>query len=79
MANRVMDISEALGYTPEGSDGYGVRLGDLEIYDSYAVMKVLPEDTVVCLLRPLVVGNSSDEEYYEREIDMFRALVEYTE
>ena len=79
VANRVMDISEVLGYTPEGSDGYGVRLGDLEIYDSYAVMKVLPEDTVVCLLRPLVVGNSSEEEYYERELDMFRALVEYTE
>lgn len=77
--NRLMQLSEVLGYTPDGADAYGVRLGDLEIYNSYAVLKALPEDTVVCLLRPLVVGNSSDGEYYARERDMFRALIEYAE
>ena len=77
-ANRVMNIDGVLGYIPEGSDGYGVRLGDLEVYGSYASLRVLPEDTVVCILRPLVVGNSSDEEYYKNECDMLRALVEYT-
>ena len=78
-ADRIASVSEVLGYTPEGSDGYGVRLGDLAIYNSYAALRVLPEDTVVCLLRSLVVGNSSDAEYYENECDMFRALIEYTE
>ena len=78
-SERVMDVSEVLGYTPEGSDGYGIRLGDLAVYNSYAVLKALPEDTVVCLLRPLVVGNSSDEKYYENECEMFKALVEYSE
>ena len=78
-ANRVADISEVLGYTPEGSDGYCVRVGDLDIYNSYAALRVIPEDTVVCLLRPLVVGNSSDAKYYERECEMFRAIIEYTE
>lgn len=78
-SERVMSVYEVLGYTPEGSDGYGIRLGDLAVYNSYAVLKALPEDTVVCLLRPLVVGNSSDEKYYENECEMFKALVEYSE
>lgn len=78
-SNRIMNLSEVLGYTPEGSDDYGVRLGDLGVYDSYAALKALPEDTVVCLLRPLAFGNSSDEKYYYREREMFKALIEYNE
>jgi hypothetical protein len=78
-ANRVMSVSDVLGYIPDGSDGYGVRLGDLEIYESYAVLKTLPEDTVVCLLRPLVVGNSSDEKYYDREREMFSAIIKFAD
>lgn len=78
-ADRIMNISDVLGYVPEGSDGYGVRLGDLAVYDSYAALRALPEDTVVCLLRPLVVGNSSDDEYYDRERETFRAIIEYAE
>ncbi len=75
----IMRVSDVLGYTPEGSDDYCVRLGDLEVYDAYAALRVLPEDTVVCLLKPFAVGNSSDDEYYEREREMFRALLEYTD
>ena len=54
--NRILELSEVFGYTPENSiDKYGLRLGDLEIYDEYGVLKALPEDTVVCILRSLVV------------------------
>lgn len=77
--NRLMSVSEVLGYTPEGCDGYGVALGETGLYQSYAALKSLPENTVICLLRPLVVGNSSDEKYYKNECDMFKALLEYSE
>ena len=74
--DRLMNVSETLGYTPEGAYGaYGVRLGDTKLYENYAVMKLLPEDTVICLMKPYVAGNSSDDEYYEREKAMFGALV----
>ena len=73
------NISDVLGYTPEGSDGVGVRLGDLDVYRAYASLRVLPEDTIVCLFNPFTVGNSSDEKYYDRECETFRAIIEYTE
>ena len=78
-SNRLVQLSEVLGYTPQGSDDFGVRLGDLNVYDAYAALRVLPEDTVVCLLTPLVFGNSSDEEYYQRECDMFEAILGYAD
>lgn len=77
---RLQKLSDVLGYKPEGAVGeYGVRLGDTELYKSYGVMRLLPEDTVVCLLSPLWKGGkSSKEEYYAREKAMFEAIVEYT-
>ncbi len=76
--NRILELSEVLGYTPENSiDNYGLRLGDLAIYDEYSVLKKLPEDTVVCILRSLVVGKSSKPKLYAQEMDMFSAIVEF--
>ena len=76
--NRLLELSEALGYTPENSvDGYGISLGDLEIYDEYSVLKALPEDTVVCILRSLVVGKNSKPKMYAQEMDMFCAILEF--
>ena len=76
--NRVLELSEVLGYTPESAlDKYGVRLGDLDIYDEYSVLKVLPEDTVVCILRSLAIGKNSKPKIYAQEMDTFCAIVEY--
>ena len=77
--NRLMSLEEALGREIAASvDGYGVRLGDLAVYDAYGVVAALPEDTVVCLLRPLWKGGkSSKPEYYEREKRMLEAILEY--
>lgn len=78
-SGRLAKVSDTLGYLPEGaSDEYGVRLGDLDIYSSYGVMRELPEDTVVCLLLPLIAGKSSDPEMYGYEKQMFAAIIEYT-
>ncbi|MBQ8140247.1 MAG: hypothetical protein IJ038_00940 [Clostridia bacterium] len=75
--DRLMKLSDVLGYSDGSIDGYGYRLGDLEIYDSYGALQVMPEDTVVCLLRPLVVGKSSDAEAYGFEKSMFKAIIEF--
>ena len=56
-------------------DGYGVRLGDTALYQTFGVYQVLPEDTVICLMRPYVIGRSSKAEAYRFEVDTFLALV----
>ncbi len=76
--DRLLELSEALGYAYEGSaDGYGIKLGDTDIYASYGALRVLPEDTVVCILRPLVAGKTSKPEMYAYEKSMFKAIVEF--
>lgn len=75
---RLMKLSDVLGYETENSfDGYGIKLSELGIYEAYAAVRMLPDDTVVCILKPLVMGKSSKEEMYAREKDMFRAVVEF--
>ncbi len=75
---RLASLSDTLGYVPEGAYGeYGVRLGDTALYGEYGVIQKLPEDTVICLLKPYVMGKSSKEKYYAREEQMFEALVTF--
>ncbi len=75
-ADRLQPLSAVLADATEGGEEqYGVRLGDTELYRQYAVLGVLPEDTVICLLKPYVVGKSSKAELYRYEIEMFAALV----
>ena len=76
---RLASISDTVGYLPEGAiDEYGVKLGDLDIYSAYGSMRKLPEDTVVCILLPLVAGKSSDEEMYAHEREMFAAILGFS-
>ena len=73
--NVLMKLSDAFSSVPEScEDGYGIRLCDTEAYNEYAVLKNLPEDTVVCLMRPLISGRSAKEENYQIEKEMFAAL-----
>lgn len=77
-SDRLVSLTEALGYTPESAYGeYGIRLGETALYEQYGVMKLLPEDTVICLMRPYVAGNSGNEEYYAYEKKMFEALASF--
>ena len=76
--DRLVSLEEAFGYVPEGACGeYGITLGETALYEQYGVMKLIPEDTVICLLRPYVAGKSSKEDYYAREQQMFEALVTF--
>ena len=68
----VTALGEDSGYE---SDEYGVYLGSTKIYEEYSALRVLPEDTVVCILRQTVVGKISKDENYQHELDMFKVIV----
>ncbi|MGI6167896.1 MAG: hypothetical protein ACOYIA_07175 [Eubacteriales bacterium] len=75
---RVRKLTDLLGALPDAAiDEYGVRLGDTEIYSYYKVLHILPEDTVICLLQPGLIGSSSRKENYQRSVEMFSAIVDF--
>ena len=58
-------------------EGKTVRLGDTDFYLYNEAVQVLPADTVVCLLRQFLVGQSSKDEIYDRSCALFDAIVAY--
>ncbi len=77
--NRLLPLNVALGSDSGYEDNiYGLRLGSLDLYEDYSALRVLPEDTVVCVLRQPVAGKISKDKNYEHELDMFRAIVNYS-
>lgn len=77
--NRVQSMSDIFGENlPEGitADGYGVRLGDLPIYQLDA-FRVMPEDTYVCLTRPYIYGESSKEDRYAEAVEVYKAIINF--
>lgn len=71
-------LSEVFSEIPQGAiDEYGICLGDTDLYRNYDVLKVLPEDTVLCLMQPLVMGRSSKAKVYGFEEETFRSFVNY--
>ncbi len=77
-AGRLKRLTDVLGAVPEGTVGEcGVRLGDTELYQYYDAIKVLPEDTVICMLTPYIFGATSDEDFYAQNVEMFRAMIDF--
>ena len=75
---RLLPLKVALGEdSGYEDDEYGVYLGGLDIYKEFSALRVLPEDTVVCILRQTVVGKISNDDNYQNELDMFKALITY--
>lgn len=78
----LIDITAVFGKSPENglyktlANGttvcYGIRLGDSALYENNA-LKVLPEDTVLCLVGSAYFGNDRD---YENAVRYFAALLE---
>lgn len=80
--DRVLPLDMVFGESlPVGamSDGCGVRLGDTYVYKYYPELQVLPEDTVICLLRSYFMGASSDEAVYENSKKLFSNVVSFGE
>ena len=77
-ADRLEDISSFEGFSSDGTIGNtGMRLGDTEIYKYYGALKVLPEDTVICLLRSNFVGKSRNQDVYKAERNFFAGLLSF--
>lgn len=75
-----LTMSEVFGDDlPEGvmPDGCGVRLGDTELYKYYEELQVLPEDTVVCVLRSYYMGASSNKEKHAMSVELFKNIVTF--
>ena len=75
-------LSDSVGALPEGAlaDGYGVRLGDTALYRDNAAVRLLPADTVICMMVNVYTPfgkPAMDDEEYRNEKDMLRALVTY--
>lgn len=76
---RLCKLADVFADVPDGNiDEYGVRLGDTALYKEYGVLKVLPEDTVICLARQNAIGKNSKDKYYRFEKEMFAAIVNGT-
>ena len=58
-------------------DGCGIRLADTEIYKYYEELQVLPEDTVICVLRPRIIGASWNKERHAKSVEFFKNIVTF--
>lgn len=68
--DRLKPLSEVFGETPEGAiDAYAVRLGDTELYKNSPALRVLPEDTVLCMHEDLV-----GQRDYEKLVEAFKLM-----
>lgn len=75
-------LSEVTEGIPEGAldDGYGVRLGDTALWRENAAVRLLPEDTVICMMVNLynpIGKQTKNEKEFQHEKEMFCALVTY--
>lgn len=79
--NRLRPLSELFGdELPAGalSDGYGIRLGDTDLYKFFDSLKCLPEDTVICLMRPFALwGESSNDDSYSASVEHFKNIANF--
>ncbi|MDD6094671.1 MAG: hypothetical protein PUC29_02900, partial [Clostridia bacterium] len=64
---------------PKGAvDEYGVRLGDIDFYESNPDISFIPADTILAVRVTSPVNLKSEEksrEYSERHRDLFRDIV----
>lgn len=67
------------GDLPAGvtEDGYGIKLKATGAYKNLDAFRFLPDDTVICIMRPFVMNGSRGEEKHEAAVECFKALVEF--
>ena len=69
-------LADVLGELPENAyDEYAVRLKDTAYYAMEPALQQLPEDTLICITAPYLVGSSADPNTYNNSLAMFRAIV----
>lgn len=73
-------ISEIYGDDlPEGTtaDGYGIKLKATGAYKHLDAFRTLPDDSVICIMRPFVMSGGRGEEKHEAAIEYFKTIVEF--
>ncbi len=78
----LVPMSELFGENvPKGttSDGYGVRLCDTGAYKHFESFKTIPNDAVICIMRPFVFGVGANKDKYQFATDYFKNIVTFGE
>ena len=77
--DRLRPMKELFSPLPASVDekGYGIHFGETALYRYYNVMREIPEDTIMCMLKPYVFGETSNESAYAQMQTLFCAIVNY--
>ena len=77
--DRLRPMRELFEELPASVDdtGYGIHFGETAIYRYYNVMREIPEDTIMCFLKPYVFGETSNESTYAQMQKLFCAIGTY--
>ena len=62
---------------PADAMEYGIRLRDTGAYDYFASLSTIPDDAVICIMRPFVLGNKDAEQRNQFAIDYFKSIVSF--
>ncbi len=76
----LVPMSEIFGdEMPEGvtDDGYGIKLTEIGAYRNLDGMRFLPEDSVICIMRPFVISGNDGNERYQNAVKYFKDIVEF--
>ena len=72
---RLRKLSEVFTTVPESAfSDYGIRFCETALYKNSKQLSTLPEDTVLCLASPLVMGSTSNKTVYAQITEMFVAM-----
>ncbi len=59
------------------SDGYGIKLKATGAYKNLDAFRFLPDDSVICIMRPFVMSGNKGAEKHEAAVEYFRGIVEF--
>lgn len=67
------------GNLPEGAleDGYGIRLYRTDFYVYNPTAHFIPDDAILCILNPVVIGKNNQDKYYARDLALFHAIADF--
>ena len=77
-----LSLEEAIGYKPEKAvNDYAIKLSDTEFGQYYAAMKLLPEDTYLCIRTPgamqEMTGKGSESKSFNQAVATIKAIIEF--
>ena len=56
-------------------DGYGIKLTEIGAYKNLDGLRFLPDDSVICIMRPFVTGGNKTAEKHEAAVEYFKNIV----